>query len=118
VKLKDTFYEKYEKFDYTMILIIVFGDGTSFLPKRNAFRVLIMSFILTCFILRTAYVSEMFNFYQAGGNKKSATSLEEMAEMGLILYVPFYMENYVFLNEIKYERRSVCNFKLKLHLKI
>lgn len=90
-----------ERVDYQMVLIIIVGEGTSTLPSKNFLRLIIMSFVLLCLVLRTAYLSEMFNFLQSGDCKKVVETLREMEERKFNLFVPSYVEVYMTLDELK-----------------
>jgi hypothetical protein len=104
-KIRKYFYDKNEKFDYNMIFIIIIGDGSSNLPRKSSTRLIVMSFILFCFVLRSAYTSEMFNFLQSGANQPSIDSLEDLNKRGYTFNVPDYFEFYISLKEIKVNPR-------------
>lgn len=70
---------------YNLLMIIV-GGSINILPKRDIPRLLIMSFVMFCLVVRTVYQSQMFNFLQAGGSKKMVKTLDEMAERKFKLY--------------------------------
>lgn len=103
--LKETFSGHNFTFGFGMMLVIIFGEGTSKFPIKNSLRILIMSFIVQCIVLRAAYTSEMFQFLQSGSSHKVMSSLAEMEENHLLLLVPFYTEFYVPLKEIKFNQR-------------
>jgi hypothetical protein len=77
------------------------------MPKRNFLRLVVMSFIIMCFILRAAYVSEMFNFLQSGESKKVVETLGEMEEREFILHTPSYVEVFITIKELHslYDKR-------------
>lgn len=103
-KIRKYFYEQEGKFRPEFLLVIILGEGSSRFPSKNSFRLILMSFILGCIVLRAAYTSEMFIFLHSGANKV-VTTLEDMAEEKMILNIPDYTPFYMPLNEIKYNPR-------------
>lgn len=104
--LREHFCEENESFNYGTMIIIIIGDGTSNFPKRNSFRILIMS-VIVCIVLRAAYTSQMFNFIQSGASHKVVESLIEMEAKRFVINLPFYFEGYVDLKELKYDQKFV-----------
>lgn len=46
------------------MVVIILGGSQSILPRRNFSRLLMMSFVLFCFVLRTSYEGSIFKFLQ------------------------------------------------------
>lgn len=72
---------------YYNLLMIIVGGSINTLPKQNFPRMLIMTFILFCIVMRTVYQSQMFNYLQAGDNKKMVKTLEDMDERGFDFHI-------------------------------
>lgn len=68
-------------------LFIIFIGGTIKISSRQSSRILIMTLIVYCFIMRTAYQSKMFHYLQAGDNKSRVKSLDEMRQRGFDIYL-------------------------------
>lgn len=96
-----------KKIPYIIIVVILFGGSTTRIPQENALRMILMMFILFCLVMRTAYLTEMFNFLQSGTSRGVVESLNEMEELKFALHVPFFMEFFVPLKEIKYDQKYV-----------
>ena len=107
--LREHFVEENESFNYGMMIIIIIGDGTSNFPTRNSFRILIMSFVIVCIVLRAAYTSQMFNFLQSGACHKIVENLMEMEAKRFVINLPYYFGSYVDLKELKYDQKFVAN---------
>jgi hypothetical protein len=104
-KIRKYFYGENEKFDYNMIFIIIIGDGSSNLPKKSSTRLIVMSFILFCFVLRAAYTSEMFHYLRSAANHATIESFEEIVDKKFNFYVPYYFDSYIPFDEIKIHKR-------------
>jgi hypothetical protein len=57
-----------------------FKIGQTIMPGKSFARFLVMSYILYCLIIRTAWQSKMFEFLQKEMRKPEVQSLEELAE--------------------------------------
>jgi hypothetical protein len=92
---------------YELLLIIILGESTAKrqLPTRNSIRLIVMTFIIFCFIMRTVYVSEMFNLLQSGSNDREINSLQDMREQKFTLFVPSFIESYISLSDIRYDMK-------------
>jgi hypothetical protein len=88
-----------------MIFIIIIGDGSSNLPKKSSTRLIVMSFMLICLVLRAAYTSEMLNFLTSGANKRTIGKFREIGEQKYHFYAPYYFESYIKFSEIKIQKK-------------
>ena len=85
-KVRNWFFEKDGKNSYYNLLMIIVG-GTMKIPKGYFPRLLIMTFIIFCLIMRTVYQSNMFNYLQAGDNKSRVKNIKEMGQRGFNIYM-------------------------------
>lgn len=69
------------------LLMIVFGIAQKTLPGRNFARFLVMTFILFCLIMRTAWQGKIFEFMQKDMRRPEVKSIEEMIAMNFTFYV-------------------------------
>ncbi|KAG5682765.1 hypothetical protein PVAND_012098 [Polypedilum vanderplanki] len=93
---------------FDVLLIIILGESTSkHYPTRNSIRLIVMTFIIFCFIIRTVYVSEMFNLLQSGSNNRDIDSLDDLREQKYTLFTPSFIESYISLTELKYDRKYI-----------
>lgn len=81
------FFKIRKNFPYHNLLMIEVGVAVKILPRNNSARILIMSFVMFCLVVRTSYQSKMFNFLQSGQNKRMMKSLAEMQEQKFNLYL-------------------------------
>lgn len=75
------------RFPLHNLLMIEVGVPVARLPTDNFSRILIMSFLIFCLVLRTIYQSKMFNFLQSQDRKNAVTTLAEMEEQQFDLYL-------------------------------
>jgi hypothetical protein len=65
-----------------------FGIGQSQLPARNFGRLILISFILWCLVIRTAYQSKLFEYTTTPIRKPDMKTLEELRAKNVTLYYP------------------------------
>lgn len=58
----------------------MFGSGLRVLPGRNFARFLLLSFVLFCLVIRTAYQGKQFEFIQKDMQKGNIKTIEQMIE--------------------------------------
>lgn len=63
-----------------------FGISLHIVPRRNFARYILMTFILYCLIIRTAYQGKMFEFIKLNVRKPEVKSIEEMVEQNFTFY--------------------------------
>lgn len=85
--IQDWIFENDVKNSYYNLLMIVVGGSIAKLPKKNFPRMLIMTFVIFCLVMRTLYQSRMFDYLQAGDNKRMVSSVQEMAERKFDFYL-------------------------------
>lgn len=96
-----------KEFDYKMILIIIIGEGTSKLTSKSSTRILLMSFILFCLILRSIFTSEMYKYFNCGAFHPAVDTFEEFNSRKFTFYAPKYLKTYVSLNQLRINQRFV-----------
>lgn len=84
------FFENDVHNSYYNLLMIIVGGSINTLPKQNFPRILIMTFVLFCLVMRTVYQSQMFNYLQAGDNKKMVKTLQDMDDRGFDFHILVY----------------------------
>lgn len=70
------------------IFRIIFGIGQTKLPEKNFSRIILISFLLWCLVIRTAYQGKLFEFTTSAIRKPEMKTLKEVEERNIILYVP------------------------------
>jgi hypothetical protein len=85
--IQDLIFENDVKNSFYNLLMIIVGGSMEKLPKKNFPRILVMTFILFCLVMRTIYQSRMFEFLQAGDNKKMVSTMKEMVEKEFDFYL-------------------------------
>lgn len=75
----------------TNILIAVFGLSQTQLPEGNFARLLLMTFLLFCLVVRNVYLGLLYNYMQSDGRHREVQSIDEMHEKGFefIMYESF-----------------------------
>jgi hypothetical protein len=94
-----------EKFHYEMIFIIIFGEGTSKMPSKSSTRLIVISFVIICLILRSIYTSELFKFFHSGSSHPAVENLEDFSAKKFTFYAPQYLQFFVSLNHLKINPR-------------
>lgn len=77
--------------NFHSFLGLIFGESVAKPPKQNSARIFLITLVMFCLIVRTAYQSKMFNFFQAGHNKAMVKTLADMEEKKFSLYVELRM---------------------------
>ncbi|CAG9809759.1 unnamed protein product [Chironomus riparius] len=84
--LQDMFYGENVKTPIFNVVGTFFGISQTSLPDANFPRILLMTFILYCLILRTAYQSLLFEYVATDMRKSSPTTVDELLEADFTLY--------------------------------
>ncbi|KAG5681325.1 hypothetical protein PVAND_010772 [Polypedilum vanderplanki] len=69
------------------MIAAIFGLSQPKLPKKNFARILLMSFLLFCLIIRNTYQGLLFKFLQSDGRHKGIQSLEEIFKQNFTIYI-------------------------------
>ncbi|CAG9811075.1 unnamed protein product [Chironomus riparius] len=78
-----------------------FGIGQTILPKKNFARLILLSFILWCLVIRTAYQGKLFEFTTTAIRKPEMRTLEELKDKNFSLYMPDENEYHKILDFVK-----------------
>ena len=65
-----------------------FGIGQTILPVNDVARLILLSFILWCLVVRTAYQGKLFEFTTTAIRKPEMRTLEELKNKNFSLYLP------------------------------
>lgn len=104
-RVRKYFYEREERFDYNMIFIIIIGDGSSNIPSKNSTRLIVMSFILLCLVLRCVYASAMFNFFSTADSHPPIAKFKELDERRYTFHVPDYFRRYLPFDQLRIDEK-------------
>jgi hypothetical protein len=85
-RFQDMFYGENVKTPAFNVVGTFFGISQTTLPDANFPRILLMTFILYCLILRTAYQSLLFEYVATDMRKASPTTIEDLFEQGFTMY--------------------------------
>lgn len=80
----------------------VFGVTGTSMPDLNIPRIIIIKFVIFCFVIRTVYQGSLFNFLQSNGKLKPAQSIDDMINRGYTFYMLALYDNY--LNAKRHDR--------------
>ena len=81
-----------------------FGIGQPILPDGNFARLILISFIFWCLVIRTAYQGMLFEFTTTAVRKPEMRTLEELRERNFTLYMP---NNYNYYNILDFIKRVI-----------
>ena len=65
-----------------------FGIGQTRLPNGSFARLILISFVLWCLVIRTAYQGKLFEFTTTAIRKPELRTLEELRDQSFTLYMP------------------------------
>lgn len=101
VMVKNSIFVNNHQNSYYNLLMIILGGSIKTLPKRDFPRLLMMTFVVFCLIMRTVYQSKMFKYLQANDCKKMVKTLDDMKKREFDLYIISY-SNDVLADRLKY----------------
>ena len=87
-KLQRLFYDKLTQIPALNIFRIFFGIAQTKLPSKNFGRLIFISFIFWCLVMRTAFQGKSFEFTTSAIRKPAMKSLEDLRENNFTLYLP------------------------------
>lgn len=77
-RVKNIFFGQSTSSHLTNMFLIVLGFTQTRMPLENFPRLIIMSFILFCMVIRSAYQGSLYGFLQSDGTHQKIQSLDEM----------------------------------------
>lgn len=101
VKVKSCIFVNNHQNSYYNLLMIILGGSIKTVSKRSFSRLLMMTLVVFCLIMRTVYQSKMFKYLQANDCKKMVKTLDDMKEREFDLYIMSY-SNAVLADRLKY----------------
>ncbi|KAL7013005.1 hypothetical protein ACKWTF_015144 [Chironomus riparius] len=78
-----------------------FGIGQTILPDKDVGRLILLSFILWCLVIRTAYQGKLFEFTTTAVRQPEMRTIEELKDKNFSLYVPDNNVHYKVLTFVK-----------------
>lgn len=82
-------------------LATIFGNSRTSMPYVNIPRIILLKFILFCFVMRTLYQGSLFNFLQSGDKLKPVQSVDEMITKQYTFFMLKLYDNYLDLKQHK-----------------
>lgn len=82
----------------------IFGSALTTSPHTNLPRLIIVKFVLFCFIIRSIYQGSLYNFLQSGGKANAVQSIDEMISKGFTFFMLNGYANYLNLSGQNYAR--------------
>lgn len=79
-------------------LATIFGSALSTAPNMNLPRLIILKFVLFCFIIRTIYQGSLYNFLQSGAKANPIESIDKMISKGFTFFMLNGYANYLDLS--------------------
>lgn len=79
-------------------LATIFGSALSTSPNMNLPRLILVKFVIFCFIIRTIYQGSLYNFLQSGTKANAVQSIEEMISKGFTFFMLRGYANYLDLS--------------------
>lgn len=79
----------------TNVLIAVLGLSQTTLPSQNFSRLLLMTFLIFCLVIRNAYTGSLYNFLQQDRNPVPVKTIKDLIDQDFELYVyPVHEQDY------------------------
>jgi hypothetical protein len=69
------------------VLNVFLGGSQHKLPKITFARMLLMTFVLFCLVMRSSYTGSLFNMLKNDIGKKEIKSIKELDELGFTFYI-------------------------------
>ena len=91
-KIRKLFYGKATSVKVLNIFQKFFGIGEKKLLEVNVARIVLISFIFWCLVMRTAYQGKLFEFTTTAIKKPEFKILEELRARNYTLYLPDFLE--------------------------
>ncbi len=85
-------------------LATIFGSALSIQPNALFPRLIIVEFVLFCFVMRSIYQGSLFNFLQSGAKANTVQSIDEMISKGFTFFMLQGYANYLDLSSQNYAR--------------
>lgn len=85
-------------------LATIFGSTLSSLPDMNMPRLIIVEFLLFCFLIRTLYQGSLYNFLQSGAQAEPVQSIDEMISKGFTFFMLKGYGNFINLSAHNHAR--------------
>ena len=89
-KIKKYFYGKSVRAPILNIFRVFFGIGQTKLPDKHFGRIILISYIFWCLVIRTVYQGILFILTTKAVTKPVIKSLDELRDRNFTLYVPNY----------------------------
>lgn len=65
----------------------IFGSTLSSVPDKNLPRIIMLKFVVFCFVIRSLYQGTLYNFLQSGAKADAVQSIDEMIGKGFTFYM-------------------------------
>lgn len=82
----------------------IFGSALSTAPNTFVPRLIIVKFVLFCFVIRSIYQGSLYNFLQSGAKGNTVQSIDEMISKGFTFFMLQGYANYLDLSSQNYAR--------------
>lgn len=82
----------------------IFGSTLSSLPNTNMPRLIILEFVLFCFLIRSLYQGSLYNFLQSGAQGDPVQSIDEMVSKGFTFFMLKGYGNFINLSAHSHAR--------------
>lgn len=95
-KAQDIFYGSNVGTPALNIITVIFGISQINLPSRNFPRIILVTFILFCLVMRTAYQGVLFEMTAADIRKPLPSTIEDLYNDGYMIYVVNEIEGTIY----------------------
>lgn len=97
------------------VLIAVLGLSQTSLPSQNFSRLLLMTFLIFCLIIRNAYQGSLYQFLQQDRNYFKVKSIQDLIDQDFELYVYPITDQEYFRNQsnVRFVHQPFLNEKLE-----
>jgi hypothetical protein len=72
--------------DYLTIVRIIVGTVATSVPKKGSGRIIFISFVLYCLVLRCVYMTKLYGFMRQQKNRSQILSYDEALDTGVHIY--------------------------------
>lgn len=80
---------------FTNMFLILLGSSQTIVPSNSFPRLLLMTFIIFCMVIRTIFQGSLYRFLQSDGSRSQVSSVDEMLDENFDFHIGKSYENMI-----------------------
>lgn len=94
-RLQILFFDRNSSSPVLQMVVVIFGGSQHKLPRKSFARILLMSFVIICFVFRSSYTGALFKFLQSDGHRKDYETIDELIDAGFTFHMDPGLEHWL-----------------------